>query len=65
MRTFITSGVLVSTKNDLREQGRMEVSSQEGEAFAQRNGLTFFETYAVSPSCCVASFHATSLFLSY
>lgn len=50
-------GVLVSTKNDLREQGRMEVSSQEGEAFAQRNGLTFFETYAARNTEVDSPFH--------
>lgn len=45
-------GVLIANKIDLREQGRMEVSQQEGEQFAQENGLTYFECSAVSVERC-------------
>jgi GTPase SAR1 family protein len=46
-------GVLIANKIDLRETGRDVVSSEEGEQFAQQNGLMYFECSAVSSALCV------------
>jgi hypothetical protein len=40
-------GVLLANKTDLRETGRAVVESSEGAAFAESNGLAFFECSAV------------------
>jgi transport family protein 27 len=39
-------GVLVANKTDLWEQGRGEVTSEQGRAFAEQQGLAYFETSA-------------------
>ena len=40
-------GVLVANKMDLKDAGRIQVEASDGRAFAQANGLEFFETSAV------------------
>ena len=47
-------GVLIANKIDLKETGRIAVSTDEGKNFAKANGLAFFETSAVSLGCVVS-----------
>ena len=39
-------GVLIANKVDLKESGRMAISSEEGREFAEKQGLEYFETSA-------------------
>lgn len=41
-------GVLVANKSDRKENGTVQVPTEEGSEFAQKNGLTYFECSAVS-----------------
>jgi len=50
-------GVLIANKIDLRETGRDVVSSEEGEQFAQQNGLMYFECSAMQGTDVDAPFN--------
>jgi len=60
-------GLLVANKMDLRESGRIKVSSEEGQTFARENGLTFFQASALRNEGVdeIFSFIADAFFAKY